>query len=505
MYIKKELQHIIKTNLLELNISFEESDIILTKKDNYYTTNIAISISRQLHKKPEEVGEILKNSLIHPLIDKIDLIYPGILNITINEKYLLNGIPKIIEQNINYGKSKIGKQRKISIMLSLINPTNKLTTNNLKNIIYGDNISRLLKYNDYNVETEIYVQDTFLEEYGSKIKNNYLELCNSKIKKDNNNIENILYNNYKDTLINKDIEYFIEKGTTYNLDYIKKYLDKLRVNFNKYISEESLYKNSLVDNTLDLLNRKGYTYFDIDSLWLKTTLFNDEKDRKLIYNDGTYTNLLPKISYHLDRFNKKYDGLIDIVDNNYNINELNSSLRMLSCNTSKLDIKILNNNEEINYEELINKYGINEIRFLFSLIDKEDYNKYINEINTTNDKLYAIEKCNSKIYQIFNNYHKKITKVNEFSTINNKLAYIIMNKLYEFVDVVIESCIKQTPSIISNYVYELVTLFNKYYDEEEIIKEDEKYTIERLNFILAIKIVLNNSLDLIGIIPRETF
>ena len=96
MYIKKELQHIIKTSLLELNISTDESDIILTKKDNYYTTNIAISISRQLHKKPEEVGEILKSSLIHPLIDKIDLIYPGILNITINEKYLLNGIPKII-------------------------------------------------------------------------------------------------------------------------------------------------------------------------------------------------------------------------------------------------------------------------------------------------------------------------------------------------------------------------------------------------------------------------
>ena len=144
MYIKKELQHIIKTSLLELNISTDESDIILTKKDNYYTTNIAISISRQLHKKPEEVGEILKSSLIHPLIDKIDLIYPGILNITINEKYLLNGISKIIEQNINYGKSKIGKQRKINIMLSQINPCDKLTTNNLKNIIYGDNLSRLL-------------------------------------------------------------------------------------------------------------------------------------------------------------------------------------------------------------------------------------------------------------------------------------------------------------------------------------------------------------------------
>ena len=234
-------------------------------------------------------------------------------------------------------------------------------------------------------------------------------------------------------------------------------------------------------------------------------MFNDKKDRKLIYNDGTYTNLLPKISYHLELFNKNYDGLIDVVDNNYDTLELTSSLRLLSQNISKLDIKVLNNNEEINYNELMEKYGINEIRYLFSQIDTIDYNKYISEINTPNDKLYVIEKCNSKIYQIFNNYHKKITKVNNFSTINNPTAYIIMNKLYEFVDVVTESCIKQNPSIISNYIYELVTLFNKYYNEEEIINEDETYTIERLNFILAIKIVLNNSLDLIGIIPRETF
>ena len=96
-----------------------------------------------------------------------------------------------------------------------------------------------------------------------------------------------------------------------------------------------------------------------------------------------------------------------------------------------------------------------------------------------------------------------ITKVNNFSTIDNTDAYIILNKLYEFEDIVIISGLKQKPHLICNYLLELVKIFNTYYNNEQIITEDEIYTNERLNLLLAIKIVINNALNLIGIIPRE--
>lgn len=459
MYIKKELQHILKQSLEELNITKEENEIILTKEEECYKTNIAISIARELHKKPEEVGEILKKNLVNDIIEKVDLIYPGILNIKPNKKYLLSGISKIIEQNINYGKSNIGKQRKINIMLSQINPKEDLTINDIKSITYGDNIARILKYNNYNVTTEIYIKNT---------------------------------NNKEET---KD-----------KLDIIKQELDKIRINFNKYVYEEDLYNLSKVDNVLDILNRKGYTYFNEDSLWLKTTIYNDKTDRKLISDDGTYSDIMPSIAYHIDRLNNNYDGLIDIINKN-NQEGLLPSLRLLSQKVSNIDIKIANR-ENDKPKEILNNYNPNQIRFIYAENDINsiiDYELYQKQINQENDKLYIIEKCNKQIYQIFNNYHKKINKINKFSTINSDRAYIIMNKLYEFVDIVVESCIKQKPSIITNYTYELVQLFNEYYKEEQIITEDELYTIEHLNFILAIKIVLNNALDLIGIIPRETF
>ena len=78
-----------------------------------------------------------------------------------------------------------------------------------------------------------------------------------------------------------------------------------------------------------------------------------------------------------------------------------------------------------------------------------------------------------------------------------------MNKLIRFEDTVISASIKKAPHIICNYVYDLASLFHSYYGAYKFITDDEQYTKERMLLLKAIKIVINNSLNLIGIIPRE--
>ena len=78
-----------------------------------------------------------------------------------------------------------------------------------------------------------------------------------------------------------------------------------------------------------------------------------------------------------------------------------------------------------------------------------------------------------------------------------------MNKLLDFEDVVISASQKKEPHLIANYIYDLATLFHSYYAKEKMITEDEKATSERMNLIIAIQIVIENALDLLGIIPRE--
>lgn len=527
MRIKEKLQHIIRNSLNKIGVDKKLSEIIIESSDDKnngdYYTNIAISLSKDLHKKPDEIADILKKTTQDKIIEKLEVVYPGTINIFLNKKVLLNGISEIIEKNINYGKSNIGESRKINIDFININFAKELTKENLFNAIYGDNLSRILKFNGFDITKEFYLDDTSkeIDKLANIAKERYDNLCNSRT----NVIINIeeekeirdtaynIYSLYRDTKKNEEIDYFKKEEISTLLDKRKRELDKYRINFNTYTNEQSLYDKGLIDTILDRLNRKGYTYFNEDKLWLKTTEYNDTDDRILIENDGTYTYLLPQAAYYVDKLNRKYDGIISIYNREYNQykDTLKPVLKILEQDTNKIEIKllpeisVLKDQKEIEDISIIKQQDINNIRYLFASKKIEQKIEIDLDILTNNNEnpFYYIENTNVIIHNLLKNYKKKITKVNNFSTIDSPLAYIILNKLYEFEDIVILSGLKQMPNLICNYLYELVNLFNEYYDNETIITEDEVYTNERLNLLLAIKIVINNGLDLIGIIPRE--
>ena len=123
--------------------------------------------------------------------------------------------------------------------------------------------------------------------------------------------------------------------------------------------------------------------------------------------------------------------------------------------------------------------------------------------NSNENPVYYIEYANARICSILKNYKKELKVKESYDTLNDPLAYTIINKLLMFTDTVITAANKKEPHLICNYIYELATLFHSYYGKEKFITDDEEYTADRMVLLTAIKIVINNALNLIGIIPRE--
>ena len=139
-------------------------------------------------------------------------------------------------------------------------------------------------------------------------------------------------------------------------------------------------------------------------------------------------------------------------------------------------------------------------------------NTYIG--NSKRDEYFDIYDNANKFYQnsLFTNLGKNaiqylknrnIEKINKFSTMNNELAYTIMNKLLEFEDVIISAARNGYPHLVANYLYELASLFHSYYAAEKIVTDDDIYTSERIALLAAIKIVINNAANMLGLILRE--
>lgn len=537
MSIKSKLTELIKNSLQKLNI--ETDNIIIekpSKKENGdYSSNVALTLTKKLHKSPLEIANMIKENIEYEnIISEIQIANPGFINFYLKKEFIKSYINKIITEKNNYGKNTIGNNEKINIEFVSANPTGILHIGHGRGATYGDNLARIMNFSGYDVTKEYYVNDAGnqMNNLGISIKERYRELCgygcnlpeNGYHGKEIIDLAKDIYNKYGNTKLDSDIEFFRKEGLDKLLDQIKKDLDRYRVNFNIFTSEQSIYDRCLVEDTLNKLKQSGNCYIKDDALWLKTTDYGDEKDRVLIKSDGNYTYLTPDIAYHLDKISRGYDRLIDVLGSDHHgyIARLKAALSMLGKDSNILDIKILQmvrlikDGEELKLSkrtgktitlmELVDEIGVNATRYFFSshsLDTSMDLNIDLALKQSNENPVYYIEYANARICSILKKYHKKANLHDNYLTLQSEDTYSILNKLIEFEDVVISSAKKEAPHLVANYVYELTTLFHSFYAKEQIITDNEKDTEEKINLLLAVQIVIQNALDLLGIIPRE--
>ena len=467
MSIKTTLKSILKKAIKNNNYNIDNHDITIKKdkKTDDYLSDITIIISDVIKKSPQEIVENLKNEIKNIfIIENISITDKGFLRLTINKEYLSSNINSIIEEKDKYGKCNIGNNQKINIEFINDNILNKVTLDDIRKTVYIDNIARLMSACGYNVTKEIYLNEI------------------------------------------KDVKY--------DINIFKDYLDRYRLYFEKYQTQHLLYNSGIIEEVLTKIKNTTDCYINEDSLWIKTTNYGMKEDIKLIDKNGEYTEIVPYLSYLYHLQNQDYNLLI-----NLSIPKLSQyleyikiilfiikkELNLISIN-NKGEINVLNNNEKIELIKTINNIDINNIRFHFSCYNIDiNMNFDINYIKKTNNEnpIYYIEKTYNRILQILRENKKNIKKVEKYITLNDELSYTILEKINTFEDIIIEACNKRKPNLITNYIYELVSLTNKYCESEIINNDDDIYKNERLNLLLAIRIVLNNSLNLIGIIPKE--
>ncbi len=541
MSIKSMIGHIIKCSLdkisiLEpINLNDINIEIPAKKENGDYSTNIALTLTKKLHKSPIDIAtEIINNIEPNDLIEEIKIASPGFINFYLKKEFLLNQINTIIEENRNYGRNNAGNGKKINIEFVSANPTGILHIGHGRGATYGDCLARIMSYSGYDVTKEYYLNDAGnqMNNLGISIKERYKELCGLECNLPEDGyhgqeiitIATTIYNEYKDTKLNETVEYFKQKGLEILLDKIKKDLDHYRVNFDIFTSEQSLYDKGKVDEALNILKNNNHCYINENALWLKTSEYGDEKDRVLIKSDGNYTYLTPDISYHLDKINRGYEEVIDVLgaDHHGYINRLKASMTMLGKDSNIIDVRILQmvrlikdgaelklskrTGKTITLMDLVEEIGVNATRYFFashSLDTSMDFNIDLALKQSNENPVYYIEYANARICSILRNYKKKPIKHDKYTTLNDEAAYIILNKLISFEDVVISASQKKEPHIIANYVYDLASAFHAYYAKEKMITDDEIATLERMNLIIAIQIVIENALNLLGIIPRE--
>ena len=504
-----------------------------------FSSNIALRLAKVLKNSPINIANSLKSELENnDFIEKVEVVVPGFLNFFVKKDSLSEIINKIIDQGKDYGRNNFGKNEKVMVEYVSANPTGDLHLGHARGAAYGDSLTRVLKFSGYDCLREYYVNDAGnqIEVLGESLYQRYLEALGydfdlEKIGyqgKDVKNIASKIAKDIKEKYVHDDSDdrklYFKKVGRELELSKIKKDLDLYRVSFDHYQSELDLYKDGKVKNTLEALKNSGFTY-DLDgALWLRTTDFGDDKDRVLIKSDGSYTYLLPDIAYHKDKFDRGYNHLINLfgADHHGYIIRLKAGLKILGYNSDNLDIQIvqmvrlMENGVElkmskrtgnaITIRELCEDVGVDVARYFFiskPIVSHLDFDLDLARKHSSENPVYYIQYAYARCASILRRV-KEVKKLETYSLLTNDKEVSILKELASFEQILVDICKYKEVNILCNYAYRLASLFHSYYNECKVIDEtNSELTTERLALVKAIKITLENALNLLGIEVKE--
>lgn len=529
------------------------------------STNVAMFLSKINKKSPMDLANFLINEIKKQdvLIDSINVVKPGFINIKFKSEYWNNFIKNVNDNYISYGTNIKEKKKKYLIEFVSANPTGPLHVGHCRGAILGDVISNLLIFNKHDVSKEYYVND-----YGNQIinftKSVYYRIreiiYNENFPKDNtdlypgdylidiaNNIIKIK-NDYKFDNFEHIAKELTLLSVSESLKLIKGNLANLGIIHDKFTSETTIVQNKEVEKVIENLRQKNLIYQgkikapkgDNDRGWIereqllfRSTDFGDDKDRALQKSDKTWTYFASDVAYHHNKLERNYDILINILGADHAgyikritsvVEALSGSKNKLVCKVSQL-VKLIKEGKPfkmskrkgdyITVEDLISEVGKDATRFIMlnrsSDVELDfDFSK-VKEKSKENP-LYYVQYCFARISSVFRHVGLDINKdlkMKEYNFNYSKDEINILKKIAEWPKCIETASSRLEPHRIPIYLYELSSEFHSYWNmgkedkSKRFINDDKKIPNDKLVFLKIISNVIKSGMSIVGVSTPE--
>ncbi|AIS60879.1 arginine--tRNA ligase [Listeria ivanovii] len=514
------------------------------KKHGDYSTNIAMQLARVAKKAPRQIAESIVPELTkdNKLIKEVEIAGPGFINFYLDNAYLTDLVPVILAEDNAYGKSDFGRGEKFQIEFVSANPTGDLHLGHARGAAIGDSLANIMTMAGYNVSREYYINDA-----GNQINNlvlsaeaRYFEALGLEAEfpedgyrgADIISLGKDLAAKYGDKYVHTSEE---ERRSIFRVDALafetaklRADLEEFRVSFDEWFSETSLYEENKVLPALERLRQNGYIYEQDGATWLRTTDFEDDKDRVLIKSDGSYTYFLPDIAYHLNKLERGFDVLIDIwgADHHGYIPRMRAAIEALGYSPNQLEVEIIQlvhlfedgvqvkmskrTGKSVTMRDLIEEVGLDATRYFFAMRSSDTHMNFDMSLakSTSNDNpVYYVQYAHARISSILRSGKEQnldVSKDADMSLLQTEAEYDLLKVLGEFADVVAEAAVKRAPHRIVRYLNDLASAFHRFYNSNKVLDMDNlEVTKARLALIKTAQITLRNGLTLLGVSAPE--
>jgi arginyl-tRNA synthetase len=509
-------------------------------------TNLAMVLTKQAHKPPREIAGILIKHFPTEgtWIESSEIAGPGFINFKLDPTWLTGVIPQVLNQGDGYGKVNQGQGKKVQVEFVSANPTGLLHMGNARGAALGDSLASLLSMAGYEVSREFYINDAGnqIQNFALSLEARYLQQLGQDVPfpeggyhgEDLIDTVKGVIAKVGDKYLNVEAElrreFLVRYALEEKLTNIRETLTDMGVHYDVWFSEQSLHDSGAVKKTMEDLEKKEYIYEKESALWLKSTLFGDEKDEVVVRSNGTPTYFAADIAYHRNKFERGFDQVINIwgADHHGHVARMKGAMSALGYDPENLEIILMQlvrliqdgevvrmskrSGQYITLRELLDEVGKDAARFFFLMRDPDstvEFDLDLAKAESSDNPVYYVQYAHARMCSILRQaeelgyQYSGIPSQDELSCLDSVEERELLKKLADLPSEISIAARLREPHRMARYVLDLASMFHSFYNSQRVLVEDEGLRKARLSLIRSTKQVLANVLGVLGVTAPE--
>jgi len=533
-----------------------------------YSCSIALQLAKSLKCAPRDIAARVVAALpAAPWLEKTEIAGAGFINFFLKASFKQPIVGYILRTRNAYGKSTLGQNRKVQVEFVSANPTGPLHVGHGRGAAFGASLANVLDAAGFSVTKEFYVNDagrqTDILALSTWLR--YLELAGVRVPFPSNAYQGNYVRTMAQQLLAKYSRHFLREAEqvvagvpeptdaearldglianaksllgpdfeTINAFALQEQLTDCRedltefgVAFDHWFSERSLYDTGMVDRALKLLDDRGHIYAQDGARWFRSSQFGDEKDRVVQRENGQYTYFASDIAYHLNKFERGFDLLIDIwgADHHGYIPRVQAALEALGLNKDQLTVALVQfavlyrdgqkvsmstrAGEFVTLRDLRREVGNDAARFFYVLRKSDqhlDFDLDLAKSQSTDNPVYYVQYAHARVCSVHEQWGGDLECLSDAdaSTLVSEHELALLQRLIEYPEAVENAAREMAPHLIAFYLRELAGEFHRYYNATRVLVDEEPIKLARLALVTAIRQVLRNGLALLGVSAPE--
>ncbi len=526
--------------------AFDLPDILIEHPQNPdhgdYSCSVALKLTKAAKMKPMDIAkDIIGFMPASPEIEKVDVAPPGFINLTLKKEWLAKRVDDVLKSGASYGNINVGKGKRIQIEFVSVNPTGPLHVGHGRGAVIGSTLCNVMTAAGYDVTKEYYFNDSGsqMDAFRYSLWARYQQALGKKAEMPENGYLGQYMIDLAQEIVQKEgdrffklpesegIEELGKVGLAKILETTREDLKTLRVEYDVWYSEKTLYENGQFDAIMKLLKKKGYIAEKEGAIWFSSTALGEDKDNVIVRSNGSPTYFAADIAYHYNKFiERKFEKVIDIwgADHMGHVSRMKAVVNALGVDPSRLEI-IINQmvtmrrggevvrisrrtGDMITLRELLDEAGTDACRFILlsrAATSQMDFDIELAKKQSAENPVYYVQYAHARIASILKVAEEKraTDEGGDVSLLTTEPELKLIRQMLMLPELVETIASTLEPHHLTYYAQELATVFHAFYKDCRVVSDDKAMTAARLKLVKAAKLVLGRTLNLMGMDAPE--